>query len=236
MTIDIANIVAWIEAHQTTTELIQAALLLLIAWITGVFAYFRRFLRRPTLRVARAASFVYLHTEEATPSTPEVTTAAFVLNASLINRSNEKVVVDYFWLSYNCDDWKRRYRQKLLRVGFPDLPRKRSGESIKYMGVWFSHYPASDIQLESPQGKVEPSEMESGYLLFVSKTDGNWSPLIESEQVSVKLNVAVTSGACFTHKAKIRIMKDSQFLEEFVPNLKEHVLHESVANHDLSII
>jgi hypothetical protein len=236
MTVAFPEALAWIEAHPVTVGLIEAAVLVGAAWFTGVFAYFRRFVRRPKLRVARTASFVYLHEYPATAEEPAFTTAAFVINASVINRSIEKVVVDHFWLAYECSDRKRSFKQKLLKIGFPDRPRKRSGSSYKFMGVWFSKFPASELELESAEGILEPADIDSGYLLFVSKTYGTWSPTAVEGTVKIELSVELSSGDILKTRVTIRALRDSAFLDEFVPNLTEHVLHESVANHDLSVI
>lgn len=226
----------WIEAHPVTIGIIQASIILLLAWITGVASYFRRYIRKPVLRIAPTASFAFLHESYDEEASKDVTIAAFIINASVINRSIEKVVVDYFWLSYPCDDRRRSEKQKLLRVAFPDLPRKRVGSGMKYMGVWFSDFPASTVNIESAQGKLEPSDIESGYLLFVSKTWGTWSPQVLNAKTAVNLNVELSNGKCLSDSTSIFVVRDEELANEFVPNFVEHVCHHTAVNHDLSII
>jgi hypothetical protein len=232
----LAEIVAWIEAHDKTVDLLKWVALLLVAWASGAFAYLRRYRLRPRLEIAETASFVYLEY----PSEPKLpgpaVRASFILNASLINSSNEKVVVDHFELSFRALGFWRSHRQRLLRLAFPSRPRKRVGEGTKYMGVWFTEYPLDELKIEVVDGSLEPKESCGGYMLFTSFSYGSWNPRVAKDLVHVRLRAKLTSQAWLRKSAKLRVITDREFVEEFSPGFIEHVTHESTWNHDLSVL
>lgn len=229
------DVVTWIEAHEVTVGLLEATALFLVAWFGGLFSYFRRFRARPSVRIQDTASFVFLETVAATGEHPEGLRASFVINASLVNSSNEKIVLDQFELSYRTRSFRRSFSQRLLRLGFPSRPRKRLGESEKYMGVWFTDYPLDELKMEAATGVLEPKDHCAGYLLFTSYTFGAWNPKIEKERIAVRLRASLTSGTTLKTSARLRVTYDAKYAESFSPGLPAHVAHESTWNHDLSL-
>lgn len=129
------DVTTWIEAHEVTVGVLKGAALVLVAWAGGLFAYLRRFKARPYLKIAETASFVFIENIPAEADRPRGVRASFVINLSLINASNERVVLDQFELSFQTYGFWRSHRQRLLRIAFPSRPRKRVGEGMKYMGV-----------------------------------------------------------------------------------------------------
>ncbi|PKM08393.1 MAG: hypothetical protein CVV14_04300 [Gammaproteobacteria bacterium HGW-Gammaproteobacteria-4] len=229
------DLVAWIEAHQATVDLLKAAVLLLVAWVSGLFAYLRRFRKNPKLEVADTASFVYLEQMDEFDGQKNVVRAAFIINASVINASNEKVVVDHFLLSFRTFNVWRSHRQKLVRIGFPSRPRKRLGISTKQMGVWFTQYPEDEVQMEHATGALEPKELCGGYLLFTSFTWGGWNPKQRNGMVHITLKVKLTSQKWLSKSVWLRATTDATKIEEMSPGMVEHLKHETTWHHDLTI-
>lgn len=229
------DFIAWIEQHKVTVGLFQTALLLLVGWITGLFSYLRKKARKPKLRIIESASFVFLERLDH-DGKPDSVRTSLVINASLINASSEKIVLEEFLLSYRTHNLIRSHRQRLLRIAFPVRPRKRLGNGIKYMGVWFTEFGEDEYKIEATQGNLEPMEIGAGYLLFTSFTWGGWNPRLSGNSLDVKLMAKLTSGETITSRTKLRVITDHRFLEEFCPGLGEHLAHESTWNHDLSTI
>ncbi len=130
-----SEIIEWIELHNVTVGLLQAVVLMLIAWVAGLFSYLRKLTARPRLEIVETASFVFIEDLKDHDGKPKRVRASFIINASLINSSNEKVVLEQFLLSYRAHNIIRSFRQRLVRFAFPVRPRKRIGNGIKYMGV-----------------------------------------------------------------------------------------------------
>lgn len=229
------DIVTWIENHEITVGLLRDAVLVFFAWLSGAFVYFRRFRDEPHLRIVETASFVIVERVPATAERPEAMRTSFILNVSLVNSSNEKVVLDHFELSYQAHSFLRSYRQRLLRIAFPSRPRKRVGEGVKYMGVWFTEYPQDDLKMDVIDGKLESKDQCSGFLLFTSYTYGSWNPWITDGEIRIRLNASLTSRQRLSTKAKVRVSEDMQFADDFSPGLGAHVAHASTWNHDLSV-
>jgi hypothetical protein len=229
------ELAAWIESHQATVELIKAGGLLFLAWISGLFSFLRRYRQKPVLEVAQTASFVYLERMEEFDGHKDVVRAAFVINASLINASNEKIVVDHFLLSFQTHDFWRSNRQKLVRIGFPSRPRKTLGICTKHMGVWFTQYPDDEVQMEHITGVLEPKELCGGYMLFTSFTWGSWSPRVRSDRVRVTLKVKLTSQKWLKKSVWLRVTSDAEKIEEMSPGLVQHLQHDTTWHHDLTI-
>ena len=179
-------------------------------------------------------TFRFIEEIEEKDGLKNIVRASFIINVGLINRTNEKIVLDKLYLSFETNNFWRRYRQKLLRIAFPSRPRKIIGTGVKFMGVFFTEYLEEDGKFDVVTGRLEPKENCGGYLLFVSFTYGDWNPKIKNNRIMIKLNGILTSGEKLTSKAAIRIERSKEVIEEFVPGITEHVAHESTWNHDLS--
>ena len=131
-----AVVADWIEDHEVTVSLVKGVAVVLLAWASGLFAYFRRYRLKPRLEIASTASFAYVELLGELKARPNAMRVSFVINASLVNASNEKIVLDHFELSFRSLSWWRSYRQRLLRLAFPSRPRKKLGEGMNYMDMW----------------------------------------------------------------------------------------------------
>lgn len=230
------DITGWIESHEVTVGLLKGLAVIFIAWIGGVFAYLKRFRAKPYLRLVETASFALVERIPATSERPDGVRTSFIINVSLVNASNERVVLDQFELSYRTIGYWRSYRQRLLRIAFPSRPRKQVGEGLKYMGVWFTEYPLGDLKMDVIKGALDPKDQCGGFLLFTSFTYGTWNPRIENHQIRVRLKAGLTSHQQLSVSARFRVSEDMKIAEEFSPGFAAHVAHESTWNHDLSLI
>jgi hypothetical protein len=230
----IAQVISWIEGHRVTVGLIQTVTLLLIAWFTGIFRLVVTLTRKPKVRIVETASMVFIESPNIEGKESEIR-AAFILNASIINSSREKIVLDQFLLSYQTLNPFRSHKQKLVRIAFPSRPRKRVGTGLKMMGVWFTNFAGDEYPLPPAMGCLESMHMESGYLLFLSYTWGGWSPAVADGKMRIRLKALLTSGEVLVHETRIRAISDSSVVSELCPGIIEHIADESTWNHDLSI-
>lgn len=228
--------IEWIETHQATVGLVESALMLLLAWFSGAFAALGRFRRKARVEIVAPASFVFLDDVAEKGGVGKDVLAAFVLNVSVINATNEKVVVEQFLLSYRTANFFRSFKQRLVRIPFMEQPRKRVGGGHKYHSVWFTNFPASEVKMEPVSGTIDPKEYNAGYLLFVSCTTGGWNPVVFQDKVKLKLSARLTTGERITACREIRVVRDKTFLDEFSPKLSAHVADKTAWNHDLSIM
>jgi hypothetical protein len=230
-----SEVFAWIEAHGTTVDLLKWLALLLVAWFTGAFSFLRRYRRRPRLEISETASFVFIEQVSTPEGRPDGVRASFIVNAALINASNERVVVDRFELSFKTIGFWRSNRQRLLRLAFPTRPRKQVGTGTKHMSVWFTQYANDDVAMAVVDGRLDAKDTCGGYLLFVSFGYGTWNPRIVDETVGIKLTAKLTSQDTLRKSTRILAVTDPAVVEEFCPGFCAHVSHESTWNHDLSI-
>ena len=226
----------WIEAHRVTVDIIQWIILLVLAYLTGLFRIIRKYTIKPKLEIIPTASVVFVENIEQHENLRNLIRASFIINAGFINRTTERIVLDKFYLTFETENYWRSYKQKLLRIAFPSRPREVLGTGIKYMGVFFTEYSNEEGKCEVITGELEPKDMCGGYLLFVSFTCSDWNPKIINGRIKVRLNGVLTTGETITSKAALRIEQSRDLIEELVPGLSEHVAHESTWNHDLSIL
>jgi hypothetical protein len=228
-----AEVFTWIESHRVTVGLIQSLVLILLAWLAGAFRLLQAQARRPSVQIVDSASFVLLESPSI-EGKDSALRAAYIINASLVNSSAERIVLDQFSLSYQTPNPFRSFRQRLVRIAFPVRPRKRVGSGIKMMGVWFTNFPDEEYVIPPALGALEPKDMESGFLLFTSFTWGSWNPVVVDGQIRVKLKACLTSGEVLVNTARLRALCEPETAHDFCPGIIEHIAHESTWNHDLS--
>lgn len=228
-----AEVFTWIESHRVTVGLIQSLALILLAWLAGAFRLLQALTRNPSVRIVDSASYVLIESP-GIEGKDNALRVAYIINASLVNSSKERIVLDQFFLSYQTPNLFRSFRQKLVRIAFPTRPRKRVESGIKMMGVWFTNFPDEEHPIPPAMGALEPKDMESGFLLFTSFTWGSWNPLVVDGQISVKPKVHLTSGEVLVSTARLRTLYEPDTAHEFCPGIIEHIADESTWNHDLS--
>jgi hypothetical protein len=226
----------WIENHEHTVDLLKWLSVGVVAWASGLFSMLGRYKRGARLEIPETASLVFCEFGKHPENGLDTVRASFILNTALVNATNEKIVADQFLLSFKTIGLWRSHRQKLLRFAFPSRPRKQIGEGLKYMGVWFTEYPADELKMETASGSLEPKETCSGYLLFSSYTFGKWNPKIENDRIQTRLKLKLTSQTCLSRTVRLRVTSDRDFVEAFSPGFCAHVAQESTWNHDLSVV
>ena len=100
------------------------------------------------------------------------------------------------------------------------------GSGEKLLKNWFSHFPDEyrDLTLS---GTVEPKHHQSGVLLFVCFAVGTWAPQVEGDFIRVKVFVHLTTGETCIVRGRIRITRDKEKFEQWVPGILAQVSHES---------
>ena len=228
-----AEVFTWIESHRVTVGVVQSLVLILLAWLAGAFRLLQALTRKPSVRIVDSASFVFIE-RPSIKGKDNALRAAYVINASLVNSSRERIVLDQFTLSYQTANPFRSFKQKLVRIAFPTRPRKRLGSGFKMMGVWFTNFPDEEYALPPAMGALEPKDMESGYMLFASFTSGSWNPVVLDGQIRVRLKAQLTSGEVVMSTVRLRALDEAKTAHEFCPGILKHIAHESTWNHDLS--
>ncbi len=223
--------ISWIEAHPTTTSLLQWAVVLLVAWALGAFRWLRQATIGPKLKCVPSASLCFVERLGNVDGFEDGVRASFIIHASVYNRTPNSVVIDRFVLCFKSKSIFRSMRQNLLRLAFPAWPRKRLGEGYKLMGAFFTSYADQHDSALSVSGRIEARDIASGYLLFVSNTYGSWNPVVEGEKVKVRVKVTFSVGGRRRASCWIRVVEDPAVVEEFCPGLVGHVGHESTWNH-----
>jgi hypothetical protein len=152
--------------------------------------------------------------------------AAFLVEVGVLNPTPEKVIVRHFSLAVPRRRLWRRWKPELVALSLPNRPRHQMGSGMKLLKNWFSNFPDEfhDLTLS---GTIEPKEHRSGYLLFVCFAWGSCAPRIEDDFVMVKAQVHLTTGETCSVSGKVRITRDKEKFEEWVPGIIEQVSHES---------
>lgn len=227
------DLLQWIESHPQAVELLKWLSIALLAWLTGMFRWILIKLRPPYLEIIPQASCVFFEELGNFNGNANTCRSSFIIHASIVNRSTERIVVDRFKLGYQSFNFFISMRQKLLRIAFPSWPRKKLGEGYKYMGVFFTKYGDEQDSILSVSGTIESRELASGYLLFVSATHGSWNPKVCNSTVKVRLSCKLTTGETLNSISKLRVTTDRDFVEDTCPGLINHVADESTWNHSI---
>jgi hypothetical protein len=219
-------IVSWIESHEKTVELLKWLAVLFVAWITGIFRFLRNKLRRPIATLEEITSRCLIEEFPEFQSYQNVVRATFLVEVGLLNPTSERVIVRKFSLAIPRRKLWRRWKPELIALTLPNRPRHQMGCGQKLLKSWFSNFPDEfhDLTLS---GQVEPKEHHSGFLLFVYFAHGPWVPKIEGEFIKVKARVHLTTGEICSVSGKVRVTRDKENFEEWVPGIIEQINHES---------
>lgn len=69
-----------------------------------------------------------------------------------------------------------RWSKALLPITFSSVPRLQIGDNVKFLPVYFSRFPEMESVFAngfSPNGRVQPGDIQSGYLLFMEEFWGS---------------------------------------------------------------
>jgi len=222
-------ILNWLEDHRTAVDLAKWVLLLLAAWLGGVFRFFGRYTRRPRLKIKPIISRCFIEEFDEFNGRTDCARVAFLVDVWVINRSSEKIVIEDFRCSYVTNRFWLRWSRNLHPATLPNQPRVTMGGAAKLMPVWFSHFQEGPSHL-TVEASIEPKEACGGYLLFVSFTYGSWNPRTSSKGLRLRVTGRFTTGARATSVAWIPKMQDKEKFEHLVPGIFDQLAHESSWN------
>lgn len=213
------TLIHWLEGHQVTVGVIEAAAVVIVGWASGLFRLVRQRVRRPTVAVVPEGSFAAQRTLERDDIPATGTVTAYLLNVTLINPSDTRAVLRGFHFSYRCSAWRASMKQRLRCVPLPALPSIKSsaGEMVHY--VWFQKLPPQDTRID---GRLDPKEMQNAWILFISATWGSHNPKIVDKRVKVRLDAILTDGRQAKDVEHIRVT-DLATLEDYVPGIGDYL-------------
>lgn len=223
------EIAKWIEAHPITVDLFKWGTILLLAWITGFFRFVRNHARKPSISVIPEASRCYIEQMDEFDGCKDVIRAAYLVDVTVRNPTNEKIVVESFSLSYIKNKPLFFRSVEFHPVTMPSRPRQEMGSGTKISKVFFSNF---DDGFESltMSGEIEPKQFQNGYVLFVSFTWGSWNPKIIKGHVRIRVGCQLTTGEEISCSASIQITTNAETFEKWVPGIIDQVRHQCTWN------
>ena len=222
----IEQAVAWIELHPVTADAIKWTLLLLIGWITGLFSFLRIYTKKPKLALSEVVSRYTILTEPH-DGHEDAVKAIFLLNLEVVNPGRAVVFVNSFEIRFRRKLRIRSWSDWTSAISLPDRVRIEMGAGTKMLRNWFSHF-GDELNL-TIDGQIDPSEANSGYVLFVNHTWGAWNPRDEDGTLEVKCRASTAVGGKLYASGKITPM-DADKLEEMVPGILDLARHEGSWN------
>ena len=222
----LSQIPDWIESHGKTVDLLKWALLLLLAWAVGAFKYLRQKLRQPIPLLEEVTSRCLVEEFDEFNGHRNAVRASFLLEVGLVNTTSESIVIRQFSLSVRRRKFWRSWKPGLSALSLPARPRHQTGASTKLLKNWFSNFQDEfpDLTLD---GTVEPKHYNSGFLLFVCFATGDHVPRISDDYINVKAHVHLTTGETRTVQGKVRVLRDKEKFDQWVPGFVAQVSHDS---------
>lgn len=222
-------IVAWVEAHETTVDLLKWVLLLLVAWAAGLFRYLRNLTRSPKVRVSELTSRCFIEEMEQFDAHRNAVRAAILAEVEVANRSSEPIVVWALEARIYRSLLIRRWGPWISASSLPNRVQHKMASRTKIMRNWFSHL-SGEMPGLTITGKIEPKHAESGFALFVSFTHGTWNPVIVNNSIRIRVRVRLTTGEKLEASARIPVTRNAEFFEGLVPGVLEHIRHPGAWN------
>jgi len=223
------DVLSWIEQHDKTIELLKWVGLLLVAWAAGLFRYLRTLTRKPKALVSEVTSRCLIEEIDEHEGQRDVVRAALLLEVEVCNRSSEPVVVRTMEVRIRRLKPIRRWGPWLSAVSLPNRVHHQMGSGIKLMRNWFAIFP-DGIETLTIRGRIAPKDAESGFILFVAFTHGNWNPRIREECVHVGIKVHLTTGEKLRATARIPVTRNTEFYEQMVPGILDQIRHPTAWN------
>jgi len=226
---DLSPYLDWIEAHKTTVDLVKWGLLLFIAWIAGAFRFLRGITRKPKVDIQAATSRCLIQEFPEFGGHANVTRASFLVEVGITNPTSESISVKSFYLSFHRQRFWHRWKPELHPISLPNRPRHEMGSGMKLLKCWFSNFP-DDLKELTLSGDIEARAFSSAYLLFVSFTHGSWNPRISNETIGARVTVVLTTGEIRSRVVPIKVTKNPEQFEKWVPGIIDQVGHETAWN------
>lgn len=226
---DITPYLDWIEAHKTTVDLVKWGLLLFIAWTTGAFRFLRTLTRKPKVEINQNTSRCLIEEFSEFGDYSNAVRATFLVEVGITNPTNEKICIKSFYLAFPRHRVWNRWKPELHPISLPNRPRHEMGSGSKLLKCWFSHFP-DELGHLTLSGDIGPREFHSGYLLFVSFTHNDWNPLFSSETINTRVSIVLTTGEIKSKTVPIKVRRDPQQFEQWVPGIIKQISHETSWN------
>ena len=192
-----------------------------LIWFSGIYS--KLIGKKPILEINTIGSFCFVKNHE-----QSIKIVAFFINAIVLNRSNERIIVrDKFSLSLLTLSYLRlinpfsqkRYL-KLYRLTFPTYPRLNKETIEVPQSAWYTEYSGT---VEGAKLDLPPTEHGAGYLLFITSLSGDTSHLLKNKTVKLTLKAELTSGKILKSKIQLNIKQDEQEIEKFCPGIYDYI-------------
>jgi len=216
----------YLNSHPAWISLLVFLLGLLVTWISGglkaIKGLSQKLDNRLRIRIDPATAKVTF-LKEFQHDGKKAARFAFCLSLSLLNPTEKKLTVSDFELKFK--DGRRRWSKGLLPITFPNVPRLEIGENVKFLPVYFSRFPEMERIFGSefsPNGRVQPGDIQSGYLLFMEEYHGSWLPRIMKKGVRIKAECRDLRGRKYTAKGWAQSMSSEKTFS-FIPGLDKYI-------------
>ncbi|WP_204427169.1 hypothetical protein [Alloalcanivorax marinus] len=223
------EIIAWIESHGVTVDLLKWVIVGILAWLLGAFRFLKTKLKRPTLEIESLTSrcaWEELGDIDGNPANVRVT---FLIQAGVNNPTAELVVIRDFSLHIRRLKKWPIWHQALNPTSLPCRVRHTVGDITRYLKNWFSNFSEGPGSL-TLDGRIESMDFQSGFLVFVSASWGNMRPRLIEKGVPIKLKARLTTGETLYVKSIIPVLEDHSVMEGLVPGIFGHVENSSTWN------
>lgn len=223
------DLIAWIEAHAATVDLLKWVTVGLLAWSLGAFHFIRAKLKRPKLEIESFTSRCIWQELGVVDGNDHNARVVFLIEAGIINPTTDPIVVRDFTLTVKrLKGWPVR-NHPLNAVTLPSRVRHHIGGITKFLQNWFSNFPEGPDSL-TLGARIESRDCQSGFLLFVSASWGYLRPFTKNGAIPVKLHVRLTTGERLVARSSIVLMDESAAFEAMVPGVLDHVQNRSTWN------
>lgn len=226
--IDVSALIEWVEAHQTTVDLLKWIFLIAVAWAVGLFRYVGDLTRKPRIAISEEMSRCLLQ-ERPFQEHADAARAVFLLNIEVANRSSARIVVNAFEIRYQRRIGILKWGKPSSAVSLPNRVHQKMGGGTKIMRNWFAMFP-DNMERLTVHGKIDARDAQSGYALFVTHTWGSWNPEVRKGRVRVEVSARLTTGRRVRCKASVPVTDNDELFEKMVPGMREHVEHPTSWN------
>lgn len=219
-------VIAWIELHPKTVDLLKWIALVFAAWALGLFRYLYQRLRQPIATFEPFTSQCLIEEFDEFDGAKYAVRASFLVEVGLTNTTDQAVVIKEFTLACRRRKTWNSWKPHLGALSLPERPRLETGASIKLLKNWFSNFPDGrrDLTLD---GTILAKQHKSAFLLFVCFATGDQAVRIENDAICVVANVHLTTGEVRSVSGRVKVTRDKRLFDMRVPGILKQVAHSS---------
>jgi hypothetical protein len=195
----------WIEAHQTTVDLLKWVMLLVLGWMLGLFRAIRDWTRRPAVEIDSRYSSCYVEQHDRFGDYADVILIAALVDVGITNPTKDKVGVKRLGLSVRRNGLWPCWSKEVSAVGLPSPPTFPLGEHVKLIPVWFTAF--SDDYLDLRRTSADPQDSVAALALFVVLVDRKNLPEL-GDSLLIKVNAYLATGQVCRQVGKIKVYRD----------------------------